>query len=39
MSKPNQFLLQDRSEERKFWGTHDSTDYIDWSTAERARLT
>jgi hypothetical protein len=24
------------AEERKFWETHDSTDYIDWSEAERA---
>ena len=24
--------------ERKFWETHDSTDYIDWSKAERVRL-
>jgi len=22
-------------EEREFWATHDSTDYIDWSRAER----
>ncbi|MDX2223190.1 MAG: BrnA antitoxin family protein [Rhodospirillaceae bacterium] len=22
-------------EEREFWETHDSTDYIDWSTAQR----
>ena len=26
------------AEEQKFWETHDSTDYIDWSKAERARL-
>ena len=25
------------AEERKFWETHDSTDYIDWSKAERVR--
>jgi predicted DNA binding CopG/RHH family protein len=24
--------------ERKFWETHDSTDYIDWSRAERVRF-
>lgn len=24
--------------ERKFWETHDSTDYVDWSKAERAQL-
>lgn len=29
---PN-FKTQD--EEREFWNTHDSTDYIDWSKAER----
>ncbi len=23
-------------EEREFWATHDSTDYVDWSRAERA---
>lgn len=23
-------------DERKFWDTHDSTDYIDWSKAKRA---
>jgi hypothetical protein len=27
------------AEERKFWETHDSTDYIDWSNAERVRFT
>jgi predicted DNA binding CopG/RHH family protein len=26
------------AEEKKFWETHDSTDYIDWSKAERVRL-
>ncbi len=26
------------AEERKFWETHDSADYIDWSKAERARF-
>ena len=26
------------AEEQKFWETHDSTDYIDWNTAERARF-
>ena len=24
--------------ERNFWETHDSSDYIDWSKAERARF-
>jgi predicted DNA binding CopG/RHH family protein len=26
------------ADERKFWETHDSADYVDWSKAERARL-
>ncbi len=26
------------AEERKFWETHDSADYVDWSKAERARF-
>ena len=26
------------AEERQFWETHDSTDYVDWSKARRARL-
>jgi predicted DNA binding CopG/RHH family protein len=26
------------AEERKFWETHDSADYIDWSKAERVRF-
>lgn len=25
-------------EERRFWETHDSTEYVDWSRAERARF-
>ena len=24
--------------ERRFWETHDSADYVDWSKAERVRL-
>jgi len=24
------------AEEQAFWATHDSTDYVDWSTAKRA---
>ncbi len=24
--------------ERRFWETHDSTDYVDWSKAERVRF-
>lgn len=26
------------AEERKFWETHDSADYVDWSKARRAVL-
>ena len=27
--------FKSEDEERKFWSTHDSTDYIDWSKANR----
>ena len=30
--------FRNESEERKFWENHDSSDYVDWDTAERARL-
>jgi predicted DNA binding CopG/RHH family protein len=30
--------FKDEAEERRFWETHDSADYLDWSKAERARL-
>ena len=30
--------LKSEAEERKFWETHDSADFIDWSKAERARF-
>lgn len=26
------------AEERRFWESHDSTDYVDWSNARRVRL-
>lgn len=26
------------AQERKFWETHDSVDYVDWSKASRARF-
>jgi predicted DNA binding CopG/RHH family protein len=26
------------AEEREFWEAHDSSDYVDWSKAERVRL-
>ncbi len=28
----------DEAEERRFWETHDSTEYVDWSRAQRVRL-
>jgi predicted DNA binding CopG/RHH family protein len=33
LKKIPQFKTED--EEREFWATHDSTDYIDWSKAEK----
>lgn len=30
--------FKNEAEERKFWETHDSTDYVDWSKATRARF-
>ena len=30
--------FKSEAEERRFWQTHDSTDYIDWSKAERMRF-
>ncbi len=34
--KPPRFKTE--AEERKFWETHNSTDYVDWSKANRTRL-
>jgi predicted DNA binding CopG/RHH family protein len=31
-------VFKSEAEERKFWETHDSTDYLDWSKAERVRF-
>jgi predicted DNA binding CopG/RHH family protein len=28
----------DEAEERRFWETHASTDYVDWSKAEQVRM-
>ncbi len=28
--------FKNEDEEREFWSTHDSTEYVDWSKAERA---
>ena len=30
--------FQSEDQERDFWATHDSTDYVDWSRAERVVL-
>ena len=30
--------FRDETEERQFWEGHDSSDYVDWSTAQRVRL-
>ena len=30
--------FRNEAEERRFWETHDSTDYVDWSKAKRVRL-
>jgi predicted DNA binding CopG/RHH family protein len=30
--------FRSEAEERRFWESHDSADYVDWSKAERARL-
>ena len=31
-------ILESEAEERRFWESHDSTDHVDWSRAERVRL-
>src|ERR1700682_2261097 len=39
MKKPTTLPpFKTEADERKFWETHDSTDYIDWSKAERVRF-
>lgn len=40
MSRKSKSLpeFRDEAEERQFWEAHDSSDYIDWSKAGRARL-
>lgn len=30
--------FKDEAEERRFWETHDTSDYVDWSKAERVRF-
>ena len=40
MNKNSKSIPRFRSEaeERRFWETHDSSSYVDWSKAERVRL-
>ncbi len=39
MKKPKPVpAFKTEAEERKFWETHNSTDYIDWSKADRVRF-
>jgi predicted DNA binding CopG/RHH family protein len=39
MSEPKAIpSFKTEAEERKFWETHDSTDYVDWNKAERVRF-
>ena len=40
MNKPLKKIprFANEAEERRFWETHDSTDYVDWSKAQRARF-
>ncbi|MGH6900016.1 MAG: type II toxin-antitoxin system BrnA family antitoxin [Geminicoccaceae bacterium] len=30
--------FENEAEERRFWESHDSTDHVDWSKAERVRM-
>lgn len=30
--------FQSEAEEQQFWTTHDSTEYVDWQSAQRRRL-
>ena len=36
LKKPPKFASE--TEERQFWETHDSSDYVDWTKAERVRF-
>jgi predicted DNA binding CopG/RHH family protein len=36
MSKKRIPAFKNEDEEREFWATHDSTEFIDWSKAKRA---
>ena len=35
--KPRKLIptFEDETQEQEFWSTHDSTDYVDWSQAQR----
>jgi predicted DNA binding CopG/RHH family protein len=37
-SRKERPAFRDEAEERQFWESHDSSNYIDWNKAERARL-
>ena len=36
MSKKPIPIFKNEDDERKFWATHDSTEFVDWSKAKRA---
>lgn len=36
MNKQRVPTFKNEDEERKFWATHDSTEFVDWSKAKRA---
>lgn len=40
MNKPTKTIpkFANEAEERAFWESHDSTDYVDWSTARKVAL-
>ena len=40
MTKPAKLLpvFADEADERRFWESHDSTEYLDWSKAKPVRL-
>ncbi len=38
MKKKNMPKFKSETQEREFWHTHDSTEYIDWSNAEKVIL-
>ncbi|MDB5885799.1 MAG: hypothetical protein JWR74_1970 [Polaromonas sp.] len=41
MNKPTKAIpkFTDEAQERAYWETHDSTEYLDWSKASRVSLT